>query len=106
MRYLVQAAWVRQEAAARGIAVTPRQVRRSFERQKRATFPTERDYRKFLRQSGITESDVLDRVELDLLQRRLMRRANFFLADFRARYRAITVCAESYAVAGCGTTAP
>jgi SurA-like protein len=154
MRFLLQAEWVRQETAARGIVVKPRQVRRSFERQKRAAFPNERDYRQFLRESGQTEADILERVELDLLQRRLSRAASAsappvtkedvdryfashrrryrdvprrrarrgirrlltarreqraidrFIRDFRARYRAITVCADGYVVAECGNAQP
>jgi SurA N-terminal domain len=152
MTFLVEAVWVRQEAAARGIAVTPRQVRRALERQKSRAFPNERAYRRFLRDTGQTESDILERVELDMLQRRLTRRVtsslppvtrqdvdryyeahrrrfrdssprgarrvirglltarrrqravNRFVADFRARYRAITVCADGYVVDECGNS--
>jgi SurA N-terminal domain len=73
MLYLLHRAWTGQEAAARGIVVKPAQVRRAFERQKREAFPDERDYRRFLRRSGMTEADVLERLEFDILQRRLMR---------------------------------
>jgi parvulin-like peptidyl-prolyl isomerase len=150
--FLVEAVWVRQEAAARGIAVTPEQVRRSLERQKRRAFLNERDYRRFLRDTGHTEADILERVELEMLQSRLTRqvisslppvtsqdvdryyethRRRFrdepprrarriirglltaqrrqravsrFVADFRARYREITVCADGYVVDVCGNS--
>jgi foldase protein PrsA len=154
MQFLVQAVWVRQEATARGIAVTPRQVRRSFERQKRQAFKTERAYRRFLHQSGMSEADILFRVRLDLLQTRLtelvaasaqpvtgdevdayyakhrrryrgiprrkarreirrllraehqQRELDRFIQDYRARYKAITVCADGYVVAECSNAPP
>jgi hypothetical protein len=75
MLFLIHRVWVRQETAARDITVTRAQVRRAFERQKRQAFPTEAAYREFLRMSGLREADILRRVELDMLQRRLTRAA-------------------------------
>jgi hypothetical protein len=72
MLFLLHRVWVRQESAARGIAVAPEQVSRAFQRQKRQAFPTERAFREFLRSSGMTKSDVLARVEFHMLQRRLI----------------------------------
>jgi hypothetical protein len=147
--FLLQAVWARQETAARGIVVTPEQVRRRFERQKRQAFPTERAFRRFLRTSGMREADFLERVELDMLQQRLtdaavaavpgvtredvtryyarhrrqysqipralarreirllltarrrQRAIARFVADFRSRYREITVCADGYVISEC-----
>ena len=75
MLFLVHRVWTRQEAAARGLAVAPKQVRRAFERQKREAFPTERAFREFLRSSGLRKADLLQRIEFDMLQRRLIRAA-------------------------------
>jgi hypothetical protein len=75
MLFLLHRSWTRQEAAARGIAVAPERVRRAFERQKRQAFLTEEDYREFLRSSGMKEADLLQRIEFDILQRRLIRAA-------------------------------
>jgi hypothetical protein len=75
MLFLVHRVWTRQEAAARGLAVAPEQVRRAFERQMREAFPTERAFREFLRSSGLTKADLLQRTEFDMLQRRLIRAA-------------------------------
>jgi foldase protein PrsA len=75
MLFLLHREWTRQEAAARGIVVTRAEVRRAFERQKREAFPTEGAYREFLRSSGLSEADILRRVEFDILQRRLTRAA-------------------------------
>jgi foldase protein PrsA len=102
MQFLLQGMWVRQEAAAVGIAVAPERVRRSFERQKRDAFRSERAYRRFLRRSGMSEADVLFRVELDLLQGRLVQRVaamarpvtgeevDRYRANHRRRYRGLS----------------
>ncbi len=57
-------------AAASAAAQT---VRRSFERQKREGFRTERAFRQFLRSSGLTPGDLLTRVEVNVLQQGLTR---------------------------------
>jgi SurA N-terminal domain len=149
MLYLLHRNWTRQEAAARGIVVKPGQVRRAFERQRREAFPDERAYRRFLRRSGMTKRDLLERLEFDMLQRRLTRAATTnvpavtkgdvdryyarhrhrfselspraarrairvhltatreqraitrFIETFRARYRAMTTCAEGYVIDAC-----
>jgi hypothetical protein len=75
MLYLLHRAWTGQEAAARGIVVKPARVRRAFERQKREAFPDERAFRGFLRETGMTKRDLLERIEFDMLQRRLTRAA-------------------------------
>ena len=75
MLFLLHRAWTRQEAAAQGIVVKPAQVRRAFERQRREAFPNERAYRRFLRRSGMAKRDLLQRIEFDMLQRRLFRQA-------------------------------
>jgi SurA N-terminal domain len=149
MLYLLHRNWTRQEAAARGIVVKRGQVRRAFERQRREAFPDERAYRRFLRRSGMTKRDLLERLEFDMLQRRLTRAATTnvpavtkddvdryyarhrhrfpelspraarrairvhltatreqraitrFIETFRARYRAMTTCAEGYVIDAC-----
>lgn len=100
--FLVQGAWVRQEAARLGIVVSLQLVAREFERQRRGAFKSERDYRTYLRESGLTEQQILYRVALDLLQGRLTRRAtagapkvtaedaNRYYASHRDRYRGMS----------------
>ena len=68
MLFLLHREWTRQEAEARGLSVSPQRVRRAFERQRRASFQTEREFRDFLRLSGMTEADLIQRVEFDMLQ--------------------------------------
>ena len=71
MQFLIQAAWVEQEAEEQGIKVTQKQVEKSFEDQKKQAFPTDKAYKQFLETSGMTEEDILFRVRLDQLQQKL-----------------------------------
>jgi foldase protein PrsA len=71
MQFLIQAAWVQQEADARGVKVSDAEVQRSFEDQKKQAFPSDKAYKKFLASSGMTEADILFRVKLDQLQQKL-----------------------------------
>jgi hypothetical protein len=73
MAFLIRAQWVRGESRLRGIEVTPTEVRRSFRRQKRQAFENERQYRRYLRDSGLTQRQILFQVEVDLLRQRLTR---------------------------------
>ena len=152
MVFLLQSAWIRQEATRLGIAVSPRRVRRALAREKRRTFDSEREYRRFLRRSGMREADVRFRLRHQLLTVGVTKRVSSriepvtrqdvsrnyaryreryrgvsrrqarstiririrakrqqvaierFVRDFESRYRGMTVCAEDYAVAGCGST--
>lgn len=77
MRFLIQAEWLRAEARRSGIRVSPAEVRRTFEEQLRAAFPGKQGparYRAFLRRTGMTERDVLERIELSLIQQRIQQR--------------------------------
>jgi len=67
MQMLISFAWIEGEARMQGLTVTEAEVEASFEEQKQQSFPKESDYRKFLRTSGQSEADILDRVRLDLL---------------------------------------
>jgi foldase protein PrsA len=71
MQFLIQAAWVKQEAEKQDIKVSDKQVEKSLEDQKKQAFPNEKAYKQFLASSGMTEEDVLFRVKLDQLQQKL-----------------------------------
>jgi foldase protein PrsA len=71
MQFLIQAEWVQQEADKRNIEVSDKAVRKSFEDQKKQAFPTDKAYKEFLKTSGMTEADILFRVELSQLQQKL-----------------------------------
>jgi foldase protein PrsA len=71
MQFLIQSEWVQQEADAQGVKVTDKEIKRSFEDQKKQAFPTDKAYQQFLKSSGMTEADILFRVKLDQLQKEL-----------------------------------
>jgi foldase protein PrsA len=71
MQFLIQAEWVQQEAEKQDVKVTDAQINKSLEDQKNQAFPNEKAYKEYLKQSGLTEEDVLFRVKLDQLQRKL-----------------------------------
>jgi foldase protein PrsA len=74
MQFLIQAEWIQQEAEARGIKATDEEIRRSFEDQKKQSFPKEKDYQEFLKTSGQTEEDLLFRVRIDFLSQELRKK--------------------------------
>jgi foldase protein PrsA len=67
MQFLISSRWVELEAEEQGVEATPEQVNRTFEDQKRQSFPNDREYQAFLRASGQTEQDIKYRVKLDVL---------------------------------------
>jgi foldase protein PrsA len=66
-RLLLGNTWIEAEAAERGLTVSDERVAREFRSQRRQSFPTRRDFRRFLRESGQTVADILYRVRVDLL---------------------------------------
>jgi len=71
MQFLIQAEWIQQEAEERDVKVSDTEVKKQFEDQKKQSFPKEKDYQKFLKESGMTENDILFQVRLDVLQNKL-----------------------------------
>jgi foldase protein PrsA len=71
MTFLIQAEWVTQEAKSQGVKVSQAAVRKSLEDQKKQAFPNEKAYQQFIKTSGMSEEDILYRVELNQLQDKL-----------------------------------
>jgi foldase protein PrsA len=71
MQLLTSFQWIEGEAKEQGIKVSDADVKKSFEQQKKQSFPKEADYQKFLKQNGQTEQDILERVKLDLLSNKI-----------------------------------
>jgi foldase protein PrsA len=72
---LVSYKWIEGEAKAEGITVTPAEVQKSFDTQKKQNFPKDADYQKFLKTSGQTNDDIMLRVRLDLLSQKIRDKA-------------------------------
>ena len=71
MGLLISFEWIEREAKDQGIKVSDAEVKKSFEEQKKQSFPKDADYQKFLKDSGQTEEDVLMRVRLDTLSNKI-----------------------------------
>jgi len=71
MQFLISAEWLQQEAKKRGVDATPAEVKKTFDEQKKQAFPKEKDYEKFLKDSGRTEADLLFQVKLSVLTNQL-----------------------------------
>ncbi len=68
---LISFEWINREAKEQGVKVTDAEVKKSFEEQKKQSFPKEADYEKFLKSSGQTNEDVMMRVRLDALSNKI-----------------------------------
>src|SRR3954452_12428081 len=71
MQFLISAEWLTQESDKRNIEATDAEVQKTFQQQKKQSFPKEADYQKFLKTSGQTEADLLYRVKLSVLTNKL-----------------------------------
>jgi hypothetical protein len=116
MGFLISGDWVIGEARDLNVHVSPAEVRRTFNRTRKAQFPKQGEFQGFLGKSKETVSDILLRVELDLLSQRLQRRVvagkngmrkkhealKHFVSDFRNKWTVQTYCVAQYASQDCG----
>jgi foldase protein PrsA len=63
--------WVEGEAEELGITVTDSEIDQQLDQIKKQNFENEKEFRRFLDQSGFTEEDAMERVRLSLLSQRL-----------------------------------
>jgi foldase protein PrsA len=71
LQLLISFKWIQGEADSMKVSVKDDEVKKSFSEQKKQSFPKEADYQKFLKTSGQTEQDILQRVKLDLLSNKI-----------------------------------
>ena len=71
LQQLISVQWIQGEADLMEIKVTDAEVKKSLEEQKKQSFPKDADYEKYLKDSGLTEEDILGRVKLDLLSNKI-----------------------------------
>jgi len=70
-QFLLTRTWWVAEADLRGIAVSDAEAETQLRAEIEQTFATRREFRRWLRQTGMTEADVLMRVRLDLITDRI-----------------------------------
>jgi parvulin-like peptidyl-prolyl isomerase len=71
MSDLVLQKWVEGEAADRGITASDREVEQQLEQIKQQNFGSEKEYQRFLEESGFTEEEALERVRLSVLSQKI-----------------------------------
>jgi foldase protein PrsA len=71
LQLLVSFQWIEGEAEEMGIEVSDAEVKKSFDQQRKQSFPKDADYKKFLKDSGQSEEDIMQRVKLDLLSNKI-----------------------------------
>jgi foldase protein PrsA len=71
LQLLISFQWIQGEAQDMGVKVSDQEVMKSFQQQKKQAYPKEAQYQKFLKQSGQTQADILQRVKLDLLSNKI-----------------------------------
>ena len=71
LQLLISFQWIEGEAADQGIKVSDAEVKKQFDTQKKASFPKEADFEKFLKDSGQSMEDIMLRVRLDVLSNKI-----------------------------------
>jgi hypothetical protein len=74
LNFLITGYWLRGEAVAEGIAVSPAEVRRRFEQERRANYPTPESFHRFQEASRQTPADLMFAVATQLLSTKLLER--------------------------------
>jgi hypothetical protein len=113
----LDSAWILGEAAEMGIDVTPGEIAEELAKLKRESFNSDRQYRNFVTESHLTDADIDERVEVQLLSAKVQERIELnvepptqqakqedfadFVKRYTARWRSRTVCVPRYAVENC-----
>jgi foldase protein PrsA len=71
MSTLIQSQWIEGEAKKQGVSVSDADVQKQLATTKKQSFPTATAYAKFLKQSGMTQADVLFRLRIQALAQKL-----------------------------------
>jgi len=69
--FLISSQWVTSEAEEQGVHVSEAEVKKQFDTLKSQQFPKEAQFKEFLSRTGETEADLLMRVKLQLLARKI-----------------------------------
>jgi parvulin-like peptidyl-prolyl isomerase len=70
---LLDAVWIGAEAEELGISATDKQIETELANIKKQSFPTEKSYQEFLKNSHFTQQDVDNRVELQVLSQEIQK---------------------------------
>ncbi|HEY3760091.1 MAG TPA: YbhB/YbcL family Raf kinase inhibitor-like protein [Solirubrobacteraceae bacterium] len=112
--FLLTTHWLLDEAATRGVSVSTADVKQRLDELKQQSFPKAGALQKFLAHAHETESDLLTRVKVELLESRIaaqvaagqsgaQRKATLasFQRTFQNHWKARTTCAAGYVMEDC-----
>jgi foldase protein PrsA len=71
LSFLISSQWVVGEAEERGVSVSEAEVKKQFDTLKSQQFPKESAFKEYLARTGETEADLVMRVKLQLLARKI-----------------------------------
>jgi foldase protein PrsA len=71
LNFLISSQWVINEAEEQGITVSEAELKKQFDQLKSAQFPKESAFKEYLAHTGETEADLLMRVKLQVLARKI-----------------------------------
>jgi hypothetical protein len=114
--FLLSSAWVLQEARELKVEVSEAEAQQNFVQLRKQQFPKPGEFKAFLRQSGETVADLILRVRLNLLSKRLQAHVLAaaqtpeakeqalvaFVKAFATRWKGETYCLATFAVSDCG----
>lgn len=71
MQFLISSAWIEGESANRGVKISDADVKKNFDKQRQQSFPKDKDYAAFLKNSGYIQEDLLYRIKVQELSQKL-----------------------------------
>ena len=71
LQLLISFEWIQGEADDLGVKVDDKEVEKQYNTQKKQSFPKDKDFQKFLKDSGQTVEDIKLRVKLELLSNKI-----------------------------------
>ena len=115
LNFLITGYWLRGEAAERHASVTQAEVRKRFEEEKRAGYPTAASFRSLKEASRQTVADLMFAVETQMLSQKLLEKFTkthshetpeqaviaAFNQSIREKWTARTSCEPGYVVQDC-----
>ena len=90
LEFLIRSYWYQAEAAAQHVTISSKQVQQTFQTEKQQQFPSDVQFKQFLQETGQTQQDILFRVRVNELYKRLINKhtAPINAATMQAYYNA------------------
>lgn len=90
LQFLINNIWIEKEAEARGISVSDKQVKESFEERIKNYYPNQRDFQEFKKSTGQSDADLEYRTKIELLQNKLRELAIKDVQNYKPTNREIS----------------